>query len=161
MTRKLLVSRFMRKWPLWIYVVRVCFLKNLELYNVASFVVCDQWLLFYVEFVTQAMLTFRDLGLEMRSIYIFIYVSIVLSLDLGRFFSFSIYRESVRFLRRGISPSQGRFLHTEQQREYTRTNIHTLSGIRTLDPSIRANEDNSFLKTARPLWSAWNKVWFS
>jgi hypothetical protein len=32
---------------------------------------------------------------------------------------------------RGISPSQGRYLHTEQ----THTDIHALSGIRTHDPS--------------------------
>jgi hypothetical protein len=35
---------------------------------------------------------------------------------LGRFFSFLIYTQSVGFLGRGISPSQGRYLHTEQHK---------------------------------------------
>jgi hypothetical protein len=34
--------------------------------------------------------------------------------DLGRFFSFLIYTQSIGLLGRGISPSQGRYLHTEQ-----------------------------------------------
>jgi hypothetical protein len=33
--------------------------------------------------------------------------------DLGRFFNFLIYTQSVRHLGLGISPSQGRYLHTE------------------------------------------------
>jgi hypothetical protein len=33
--------------------------------------------------------------------------------DLGRFFSFLIHTQSVGLLGRGISPSQGRYLHTE------------------------------------------------
>jgi hypothetical protein len=37
-------------------------------------------------------------------------------LDLGCFFSFLIYRESVGFLGQGISPSQGRYLHTEKHK---------------------------------------------
>jgi hypothetical protein len=37
-------------------------------------------------------------------------------LDLGRFFSFLIYTQSVGFLGRGCSPSQGRCLHTEQHK---------------------------------------------
>jgi hypothetical protein len=36
--------------------------------------------------------------------------------DLGRFFSFLIYTQSVGLLRRGISSSQGRYLHTEQHK---------------------------------------------
>jgi hypothetical protein len=36
--------------------------------------------------------------------------------DLGRFFSFLIYTQSVGPLGRGISPSQGRYLHTEQHK---------------------------------------------
>jgi hypothetical protein len=40
-----------------------------------------------------------------------IYISITF-LDLERFSSFLIYTESVGFLGRGISPSQGRYLHT-------------------------------------------------
>jgi hypothetical protein len=65
----------------------------------ASFVECDQRLLFQVELLAWAMLTFRgDLGLEVRSSYAFIYGSTVLSLNLGRIFSFSIYTQSVRLL---------------------------------------------------------------
>jgi hypothetical protein len=41
--------------------------------------------------------------------------------DLGRFFNFLIYTHSVGLLRRGISPSQGRHLHTEQQKQNKRT----------------------------------------
>jgi hypothetical protein len=42
--------------------------------------------------------------------------------DLGRFFSFSIYTQSVGLLGRGISPSQGRYLCTEQHTH--RINAH-------------------------------------
>jgi hypothetical protein len=41
--------------------------------------------------------------------------------DLGRFFSFLIYTQSVRLLRLGIRPSQGRYLHTEQHKQNKRT----------------------------------------
>jgi hypothetical protein len=34
--------------------------------------------------------------------------------DIGRFFSFTIYTQQVGLLGRGISPSQGRYPHTEQ-----------------------------------------------
>jgi hypothetical protein len=37
--------------------------------------------------------------------------------DLGRFFSFLIYTQSVWLLGRGISPSQGRYLHREQHKQ--------------------------------------------
>jgi hypothetical protein len=40
---------------------------------------------------------------------------------LGRFFSFLIYTQSIRLLGRGISPSQGRYLHTEQHKQNKRT----------------------------------------
>jgi hypothetical protein len=55
-----------------------------------------------------------------------------------RFFSlqFLNLRQSVGLLGRGISPSQGRYL---TQNKHIR--IHTLSGIRTHDPSVRAGED--------------------
>jgi hypothetical protein len=48
---------------------------------------------------------------------------------------------------RGISPSQCRYLHTEQQNtELTYTDIHATSGIRTHDPSVRRGEDSSWLR---------------
>jgi hypothetical protein len=37
-------------------------------------------------------------------------------MNLGRFFSFLIYTQSVGPLGQGISPSQGRYLHTEQHK---------------------------------------------
>jgi hypothetical protein len=51
------------------------------------------------------------------------------------FFGFLIYTQSVGLLGRGISPSQGRYLHTEQHKH---RDIHALSGIRAHDPSVRA-----------------------
>jgi hypothetical protein len=41
-----------------------------------------------------------------------IYVSTAL-VDFGRFFSFLIHTQSVGLLRRGINPSQGRYVRTE------------------------------------------------
>jgi hypothetical protein len=46
------------------------------------------------------------------SIHPSIYGSTAL-MGLGTFFSFLIYTQSVALLGRGISPSQGRYLHTE------------------------------------------------
>jgi hypothetical protein len=48
----------------------------------------------------------------------------------------------VGLLRRVFSPSQGRYLHTEQQKHRinAHTDIHALSGIRTHGPSVRASE---------------------
>jgi hypothetical protein len=59
------------------------------------------------------------------------------------------YTRSVGLLGRGISPSQGLYLHTEQYKHRINahnTDIHALSGIRTHDPSVRASEDSSCLK---------------
>jgi hypothetical protein len=66
-------------------------------------------------------------------------------LDLGRFFSLLIYTQSVGLLLRGISPSQGRYLHTGQHehRINAHTHIYVLSGIRIHDPSVREVEDGS------------------
>jgi hypothetical protein len=46
-----------------------------------------------------------------------------------------LLRHMVVLLGRVISPSQGLYLHRTTQHRKTRTNIHTLSGIRTHDPS--------------------------
>jgi hypothetical protein len=54
--------------------------------------------------------------------------------DLGPFFSFLIYMQSVGLLGRGISPSQGRYLNRGQ----THTDNNASNGIRTDDPSVRA-----------------------
>jgi hypothetical protein len=82
------------------------------------------------------------------SIYLPIYLSIYDStalVDLGRFFNLLIYTQSIGW---GISSSQGRYLHTGQhkQRKNTQTDIHASSGIRNHDPSVRAGEDNSYLR---------------
>jgi hypothetical protein len=53
----------------------------------------------------------RHLRMEL-SIYEYIYGSTAL-VDLGCFFSFLIYTQSVGLLGWGISPSQGLYLHTE------------------------------------------------
>jgi hypothetical protein len=49
---------------------------------------------------------------------------------------------------RGISPSQGSYLHTGQHKHRinAHANIHALSGIQTHDHSFRANEDGSCLR---------------
>jgi hypothetical protein len=80
-------------------------------------------------------------------------ISIYLSMALRSFcwtlaaFSVSyIYTRSVRLLGRGISPSQIRYLHTEQHNHRINADIHALSGIRTHNPSVRAAEDSSLLK---------------
>jgi hypothetical protein len=64
-------------------------------------------------------------------------------------FSFVIIRQSVGLLGRGISPSQGRYLHMEQHKHRINahnTDVHALSVIRTHDPSIRVIEDISCLR---------------
>jgi hypothetical protein len=48
----------------------------------------------------------------MLFIYLWLYSPL---LGLGRFFSFSIYTQSVGLPGRGINPSQGRYLHRETQ----------------------------------------------
>jgi hypothetical protein len=55
--------------------------------------------------------------------------------------------QSVGFLGRGISPSQGLYLHTEQDRiNAHNTDIHALIGIRTHNLSVPASEDKSCLR---------------
>jgi hypothetical protein len=59
------------------------------------------------------------------------------------------YAQSVGLLWRGISPSKGLYLHTEQHKyriHLHNTDIHALSGTRTHDPSVRASEDSSCLR---------------
>jgi hypothetical protein len=68
---------------------------------------------------------------------------------LGRFLSFLVLH-MVGLFGRGLSPSQGRYLHTEQhtRRINAHTDIHALSEIRTHDPSFRASEDSSCLRAS-------------
>jgi hypothetical protein len=60
------------------------------------------------------------------------------------------FSQTVGLLRRVISPSQGRYLNTGQHKTQNKRihtpNIHTLSGIRTHDPSVRMREDSSCLR---------------
>jgi hypothetical protein len=53
---------------------------------------------------------------QLMFIYLSIYGSTAL-VDLGRFFSFLIRTQLEGLLGRGISPSQGRYLHTEQHKQ--------------------------------------------
>jgi hypothetical protein len=67
----------------------------------------------------------------------------------GLFFTFVIFLiQPVGLLGRMINRSQGRCLHTEQHKHRinAHTDIHASSGIRTHDPSVRANEDSSCLR---------------
>jgi hypothetical protein len=58
------------------------------------------------------------------------------------------FTQSVGLLGRGISPSQGRYLHTQDSTntELTHTDINASRGIRTHDPSVSAGEDSSCLR---------------
>jgi hypothetical protein len=59
------------------------------------------------------------------------------------------YTQSVGLLGREISPSQGRYLHTEQYKHRINaynTDIHASSMIQIHDPSVRASEDGSCLR---------------
>jgi hypothetical protein len=57
----------------------------------------------------------------------------------------NLFTHMVQLLGRGISPSQGRYLHTGQHKHRinAHTDIRALNGIRTHDPSIQASEDSS------------------
>jgi hypothetical protein len=68
----------------------------------------------------------------------------------GLSLSFVIFFTQTVGLLGGVSsPSQGRYLHTGQHKHRinAHTNIRALSGIRTHDPSVRAREDGSCLRT--------------
>jgi hypothetical protein len=51
-----------------------------------------------------------------------VYGSIAL-VDLGRFFSFLLYTQSVGLLGQGMNPTQGHYLHTEQHKHRINTQI--------------------------------------
>jgi hypothetical protein len=61
--------------------------------------------------------------------------------DLGRLFSSLIYTQSIGLLGLRISPSQGRYLHTEQHKHN-----HASSRIRTHYPNVRAGGEGSCLR---------------
>jgi hypothetical protein len=65
--------------------------------------------------------------------------------DLGRFLSFFIYTQSVGLLGRGISPSQGRRLHTEQHKRNKR--IQTSMTRMGFEPTIPVFERAKIVPT--------------
>jgi hypothetical protein len=72
----------------------------------------------------------------------FYYRSTALCWALAAFSVSWSYTQSVELLGRGISRSQGRYLHTGQHKHRIKahnTDIHALSGIRTHDPSGRTS----------------------
>jgi hypothetical protein len=65
----------------------------------------------------------------------------------GLFFRFVIFsKQTVGLLRRVISLLQGRYLHTGEHKHKinAHADIHTISGIRTNDPSFRAKEGSIY-----------------
>jgi hypothetical protein len=94
--------------------------------------------------VTERQKYFLLAGIWLLSLSVSQYPSVALQPFIGPwplFQSLNLFTQSVGLLGRGISPSQGRYLHTGQH-----TDIHALSGIRTHDPSVRASEDSSWLR---------------
>jgi hypothetical protein len=76
-----------------------------------------------------------------------IYVSTVFLLDLGGFFSFVIYIQSVGLLGRGSARRKATTCtQNNTNMEYTHTNVHASSGIWSHDLSVRASEDGSCLR---------------
>jgi hypothetical protein len=70
--------------------------------------------------------------------------------NFDHFFSFLIWTQSVGLLGRGISPSQGRYLHPEQHTHRINAHRHPCRmWDLNPDPSARADEDGSCLKPRR------------
>jgi hypothetical protein len=85
-------------------------------------------------------------------IYLSTYGSIAL-VDLGRFFSFLIYTQSVGPLGRGISSSQRRYLHAEQRKHRTNAHRHPCLEWKSNPRFQCSNRPRRFMpQTARPLW---------
>jgi hypothetical protein len=83
------------------------------------------------------------------SVYLSIYLSMTLQLFCWAFVSFSVswpFTQSVGLHGRGISPSQGRYLHTGHRKHRINANIHASSGNRTHDASVWAGDDISYLR---------------
>jgi hypothetical protein len=78
------------------------------------------------------------------SFYLSIYGSTAL-VDLGRFFSFLIYTQSVRLLGRWISPAQGRYLHTVQHKHKINAHWHSCLEWDSNPPSQRLSERRQFM----------------
>jgi hypothetical protein len=66
----------------------------------------------------------------------------------------------VGLLGRGISPTQGLYLHRTAQHRKTRTHIHASSGIRARDPSVPTVEDSTCLRQRGHWVRPWNPLLF-
>jgi hypothetical protein len=55
------------------------------------------------------------------------------------------YAQPVELLGWGVSPSQGSYLHTEQNKQRIKADTHASSGTQTHDLSVWANKDSSCL----------------
>jgi hypothetical protein len=71
------------------------------------------------------------------SIYLSIYLFIAF-VDLGRFFSFFIYTQSVGLLGRGISPPQGHYLHAKKKIQTHNKRTQTSTPRVEFEPTIPA-----------------------
>jgi hypothetical protein len=70
------------------------------------------------------------------------------------FFSFLIYTQLVGLLGRGISPAQGRYLHTKQHKQRINADIHPCFAWDSNPRSQRSCERRQFMPwTARPFLS--------
>jgi hypothetical protein len=58
----------------------------------------------------------------------------------------NLFGHLVGLLGRGISLTQGLYLHRTTQHRKTRTHMHAPTGIRTRDPIVRAAEDSTCLR---------------
>jgi hypothetical protein len=79
------------------------------------------------------------------SFFLSFFLSVSMALQPFGPWPFSQFRnpiQSLGLLGRGISASQGRYLHTGQHKH----DIHASSGIRTHDPSVRMGEEGSCLR---------------
>jgi len=58
----------------------------------------------------------------------------------------NLFEHLVGHLGRGVSPTQGHYLHTAAQHRNTRTHVRATSGIRTCDPNVQAAKDSTCLR---------------
>jgi hypothetical protein len=88
-----------------------------------------------------------------RNICLYMYGSIVLLLNIGRFLVSQSSTQSVWLLGRGSSPSQGRYLHTEQHKHRINVQRYTPLVWESNPRSERSSKRRQFmLQTARQLW---------
>jgi hypothetical protein len=94
--------------------------------------------------------TWKDISLNIVTGYYYCYYgSTALCWALAAFSVSWSYTQSVGLLGRGISPLQSLYLRTEQYKHTINAHnidMHVLSGIRTHDRSVRADEDGSCLR---------------